>query len=58
MSLKKIFNKNSCFFIYMIFVLSIFSVNKVFALGGTPENMVLINAGGFTRGIDKNQNKI
>ena len=58
MSLKQIFNKTSGFFINMILVLFIFSVNKVFALGGTPENMVLINAGGFTRGIDKNQNKI
>ena len=53
MLLKKIFNKNSHFFAYMVLILFIFSVNTVFALGGTPENMVLINAGGFTRGIDK-----
>ena len=55
MSFKKIFNKNSWFYIYIIFVLLIFLVNKVFAFTGTPENMVLVNAGGFTRGIDKNQ---
>ena len=55
MSFKKLFNKNSWFYIYIILVLLSFSVNKVFAFRGTPENMVLINAGGFTRGIDKNQ---
>ena len=55
MSFIKIFNRNSWIYIYIIFVLLIFLVNKVFAFSGTPENMVLVNAGGFTRGIDKNQ---
>ena len=57
MSLKKIFYINSCFFIYMISFLLVFANNKAIAFSGTPENMVLVNAGGFTRGIDKKQYK-
>ena len=57
MSLKKIFYINSCFCIYMFSFLLVFVTNTTFAFSGTPENMVLVNAGGFTRGIDKKQYK-
>lgn len=41
----------------MISFLLVFANNKAIAFSGTPENMVLVNAGGFTRGIDKKQYK-
>ena len=57
MSLKKINYINFCLFIYTILFLLVFATNNALAFSETPENMVLVNAGGFTRGINEKQYK-
>ena len=55
MPCKRLFIINIGFLNYIVLVLLLFANSEVIAFSGTPENMVLVNAGGFTRGIDNKE---